>query len=251
MFLDKVGNHLYIGSSVNLNNRIINQHFLSAKGNLSKECIEKTHKVLFHRCLSKDDMKIKERYLINTLNPTYNEKLNNEAKFSFKLTIDEWEIFSLNKEYLINKRELNENRNLYKLKNHVIAVKNINNVNNPVFSAKIENFNNEDFCIYSRTVKDFWDEGQNRITKYFFIKINDEIFVDNEFLRQYQYCFDDFSRSFEFFKRMKNSYGLNRKDYLVLFYDGKKRVLIKLKTLINLNLLSNYPKCFQKIISNV
>jgi hypothetical protein len=104
MFLNEKEEPLYIGISINLTTRIEEQHFKSLNGNLSQECINETHSILYHSALSQDDMKIKERYLINTLNPKYNNKMNNDNKFSFTIEID-WKLYSIDKENLINKRE--------------------------------------------------------------------------------------------------------------------------------------------------
>jgi hypothetical protein len=104
MFLNDQEEPLYIGISINLTTRIEEQHFKSLNGNLSQECINETHSILYHSALSQDDMKIKERYLINTLNPKYNNKMNNDNKFSFTIEID-WKLYSIDKENLINKRE--------------------------------------------------------------------------------------------------------------------------------------------------
>lgn len=104
MFLNEKEEPLYIGISTNLTTRIEVQHFKSSNGNLSQECIEETHSILYHTALSGDDMKIKERYLINTLNPKYNNKMNNENRFSFTIEMD-WKLYSIDKEKLIEKRE--------------------------------------------------------------------------------------------------------------------------------------------------
>jgi excinuclease UvrABC nuclease subunit len=76
MFLDKDENPLYIGISKNLTTRIETQHFKSLNGNLSQECIDETYSILYHIAFSEEDMKLKERYLINTLNPKYNKTMN-------------------------------------------------------------------------------------------------------------------------------------------------------------------------------
>ncbi|WP_454059254.1 GIY-YIG nuclease family protein [Elizabethkingia ursingii] len=103
MFLDKDETPLYIGRSINLIKRVEKQHFLSQYGNLSDECLQLTKKVLYHECLSSEDMKIKERYLINTLEPYYNDKLNNKNRFSFTIDIN-WKYFSVNKEHILEKK---------------------------------------------------------------------------------------------------------------------------------------------------
>ena len=105
MFLDDNENPLYIGQSINLIQRIEKQHFLSEYGNLSEECIQITKQILYHECVSADDMKIKERYLINTLSPRFNISLNNNSRFSFTIDNIEWKYLSLNTELILEKKE--------------------------------------------------------------------------------------------------------------------------------------------------
>ncbi len=100
MFLDKDENPLYIGISKNLNRRIEAQHFKSLNGNLSQECIDETYSILYHIAFSEEDMKLKERYLINTLNPKYNKKMNKQNRFSFTIDID-WKLYNVDVENLI------------------------------------------------------------------------------------------------------------------------------------------------------
>ena len=87
MFLNKKEEPLYIGISTNLTTRIEVQHFKSSNGNVSELCIKETHNILYHVALSADDMKIKERYLINILNPKFNKSMNNKNSFEFKIDI--------------------------------------------------------------------------------------------------------------------------------------------------------------------
>lgn len=121
MFLDKLENPLYIGISINLVNRIETQHFKSSHGNLSQDCIFETNRVLYHQAVSIDDMKIKERYLINKLNPRYNEKMNNNSKFSFDIDLD-WKLYSIDTGKLIEIREKKQKK--LRLKNHIYTDKN-------------------------------------------------------------------------------------------------------------------------------
>ena len=100
MFLDKDENPLYIGISKNLTTRIETQHFKSLNGNLSQECIDETYSILYHIAFSEEDMKLKERYLINTLNPKYNKKMNKKNRFSFTIDID-WKLYNVDVENLI------------------------------------------------------------------------------------------------------------------------------------------------------
>lgn len=51
MFLNEKEEPLYIGISINLTTRIEEQHFKSLNGNLSQECINETHSILYHSAL--------------------------------------------------------------------------------------------------------------------------------------------------------------------------------------------------------
>jgi predicted GIY-YIG superfamily endonuclease len=117
MFLDVEENPLYIGLSENLATRIEVQHFKTSTGNLTQECIEKTSRVLYHKAESIDDMKTKERYLINTLNPKYNIKMNNKSRFSFTIDID-WKLYSLDLDNINTKKSLKTESFKNKLINH-------------------------------------------------------------------------------------------------------------------------------------
>ena len=119
MFSNEHEEPLYIGISTRLIPRIETQHFRGKSGNLSKECIEETHKILYHQATSSDDMKIKERYLINTLNPKYNNKMSNGNCFN-PIPVN-WLENDFNKEELL--RELKERKRSYQssaiiLRNH-------------------------------------------------------------------------------------------------------------------------------------
>lgn len=117
MFLNKNEEPLYIGISKNLTTRIETQHFKSKFGNLCKECIEETYKILYHQATSEDDMKIKERYLINTLKPKYNNKMNNKKSFDYKIQIN-WQQYEFKKEELLEKRYKNETKQHLKFRNY-------------------------------------------------------------------------------------------------------------------------------------
>lgn len=105
MFLNEIEEPLYIGISKTSVKRIETQHFKGKSGNLSKECIEETYKISYHQATSEDDMKIKERYLINTLNPKYNKQLNNGNGFNYPIPVD-WLEYDFNKnELLRNSKE--------------------------------------------------------------------------------------------------------------------------------------------------
>ena len=86
-FLSEEGEVLYVGMTGSIKSRINTQHFRST-GHLSDDCYREAKVVVFHECVSRDDAKIRERYLINLESPKYNNKMNNNSAFSF--TIDDW-----------------------------------------------------------------------------------------------------------------------------------------------------------------
>ena len=100
MFLNEFEEPLYIGISTRLVQRIEMEYFRGKSGNLSKDCIEETHQILYHQATSADDMKIKERYLINTLNPKYNNKMNNGNGFNYPIPVN-WLKHDFNKDELL------------------------------------------------------------------------------------------------------------------------------------------------------
>lgn len=85
---------LYIGkTSTDITYRMI-QHFLN--GHLESGVYKKVHKIYYSNCLNRDDMSIKERYLINKLNPKYNKEYNNNHSFNFEISDFKWIEFDLN-----------------------------------------------------------------------------------------------------------------------------------------------------------
>lgn len=86
-FLSEEQEVLYIGITGNIKSRINTQHFRSS-GHLSDDCYNEAKAVIYHECVSRDDAKIRERYLINLESPKYNSKMNNSNAFGF--TIDDW-----------------------------------------------------------------------------------------------------------------------------------------------------------------
>lgn len=120
MFLSEHEEPLYIGISTRLVPRIEAHYFKGKSGNLSKECIEETHKILYHQATSADDMVIKEKYLINSLNPKYNDKINNRNLFNYPISVN-WLEFNFNKDEIL--RDLKERKRSYQsstiiLRNH-------------------------------------------------------------------------------------------------------------------------------------
>lgn len=180
MFLNEAEEPLYIGISINLVNRIEAQHFKSSNGNLSQECIYETHRILYHQAVSSDDMKVKERYLINTLNPKYNVKMNNNSRFSFDIDFD-WKLYSLDKEEIL-KNKINKS-----LKNHP-TLKNHNHdfINQkPLKISSTKNIVRLCTCTldYQRLFYDYEYPERNRGSyhgvndDFFFMKINNDIYI--------------------------------------------------------------------------
>ncbi len=180
MFLDENEEVLYIGSSIHLIARIESQHFLSQHGNLSKDCILETYKVLYHQGVSDTDMKIKERYLITTLSPKYNDKMNKNDKISFEIPNINWKLYSLDIEGLIEKREsLSTKKNKIGLKNYEIdfskqSFLSINSLNNlwvlyVCFLGQTE-YLSEDAP--NRNTRGGYPEDQ-----FYLIKINNELYI--------------------------------------------------------------------------
>ena len=205
MFLDREENPLYIGQSINLIKRVEKQHFLSKYGNLSDECIYRTKKILYHKCISVDDMKIKERYLINLLSPEFNISLNNQSKFSFSIDID-WKYLPLDKEKIIEKKEENKIKNKL-LRNIHAKVVNQGTKTNIVYGARISKEFKDDYFKF-RMRKGFH-------CKYLIFKINEHVYLypsaDYWHLTNLKPT-KGYGKRFD--ENNKNKYGLLRSDYL-------------------------------------
>lgn len=189
MFLDKDEQVLYIGISIHLVKRIESQHFLSQHGNLSEECLLETYKVLYHQGVSESDMKVKERYLINTLAPQYNDKMNRNDKFAFEIPDINWKLYSLDIEGLIEKREcLSTKKNKIGLKNHEIdfskqSFLNINNLDNIwVLSPSMLGLNSMLGLLNEDLIKELPNEcrttrGGYPEDEFYLVKINNELYI--------------------------------------------------------------------------
>ncbi len=174
MFLNEKEEPLYIGISTNLTTRIEIQHFKSLYGNLSQECVEETHNILYHIALSGDDMKIKERYLINTLNPKYNIKMNNENKFSFTIDID-WKLYSINTDELIEIRSLKTQSSGKKITNHKNSIVKVK------YSWLDYGFyvNEDKYTYYKISEKKEGDFGEVITKQVLFILVNGEFYISD------------------------------------------------------------------------
>lgn len=90
-FIDGKGNIIYVGKTVNINNRM-QQHF-SDKGHLPKECYNSVAKIEYQKYKTESDSLIMETYYITKYSPKYN-KLGQSRDFP-TITFDEknWKIY--------------------------------------------------------------------------------------------------------------------------------------------------------------
>jgi predicted GIY-YIG superfamily endonuclease len=95
-FLNKDEEVIYVGITSNIKGRIRSQHFTEG-GHLPKDCYEEAQMVVYSECLSHDDARIKERYLINTLHPKFNTMMNNASKFNFVIDDFQWKYIAIDK----------------------------------------------------------------------------------------------------------------------------------------------------------
>lgn len=225
MFLNEIEEPLYIGISINLVNRIEAQHFKSSNGNLSQECIHETDRILYHQAVSSDDMKVKERYLINRLNPKYNVKMNNNSRFSFDIDFD-WKLYSLDKEEILKKRTNKPLNNYMKLKDHNHDFTNgknlkINSIKDIVCLCTCTFYYEKYFYDYEYPERN--RSGYHRVNDdFFFIKINNEVYI---------YCWEimDLFHDHEFFDSGNSNYILKDIKFLNDKYAEDDFVLIDCK----------------------
>lgn len=102
-FLDKNQKDIYIGITNDIKRRINQQHFTNF-GHLSESCYDETEYVIYSKCRSYDDARIKERYLINKNNPKYNLIHKNKSEFCFEINDFEWFYIPFDKNKLKNKK---------------------------------------------------------------------------------------------------------------------------------------------------
>lgn len=224
MFLDQEETPLYIGQSINLINRIEKQHFLSEYGNLSEDCIHKTKQVLYHECISADDMKIKERYLINTLSPEFNIALNNKSKFSFSIDID-WKYLPLNTEGILEKKEEKKMKKIEK--ERLIEASKTLHLSN-IYEVQIKNINTQTNAIYKAYIPSYLVVDYLKIEvfryQYLIFCIKNDLYIHtNDF--ELHNVFTKESPTYgvqKFNKEGFNKNGLRREDYLILESIGFK-----------------------------
>lgn len=170
MFQDYKGSSLYVGLTQSLDKRIKLQHFASSS-HLNEECLKATTKIVYHVCSCKDDMKIRERYLINRLNPKYNDKMKNDGQFSYQINF-QWNNFDFNSIDLLHRREINiYKKEIRKLKNHSCEVQKEKCGNSEINFCEIEDIT------FFRTVIKY--EGKFELIKMncLAIMVNNEIYV--------------------------------------------------------------------------
>lgn len=78
---------LYVGITKRMSQRLRREHF-TQNGHLDAACYRDARAIFYHECISHEDAAFREAYLIKTLNPRFNEKLNNPGKFSFSISFD-------------------------------------------------------------------------------------------------------------------------------------------------------------------
>lgn len=114
-FLDENQNDIYVGITNDIKRRITQQHFTS-RGHLSYKCYEEAEYVVYSKCYSKDDARIKERYLINKLSPKYNVVYKNDSVFNFEINDFQWIYIPFDKEKFFKSLEKAEEKELNSLK---------------------------------------------------------------------------------------------------------------------------------------
>ncbi len=102
-FLDENNEVLYVGRTGNITGRIRSQHF-SYNGHLPDKCYQQTTLVLYSKCLNEDDVKIKERYLVNKLKPKFNDHMNNGSDFNFIIDDFVWKYIPFDRNSAKEKR---------------------------------------------------------------------------------------------------------------------------------------------------
>ena len=218
MFLNEHEEPLYIGISKRLVPRIETQHFRGKSGNLSKECIEETHKIKYHQATSSDDMKIKERYLINTLNPKYNNKMNNGNDFNYSISV-EWEEYIFNKEELLKKRENNEYKSNLKFRNYNYDFQNQKllrlNTDRTIRTFCTCLLNHDEYYPNIEFPKRNWG-GYSLLDDFYFLKINNELYVFcSEILRHFYNT--EYPGDGSVIKTIKDVFSLRTKYFLDSF----------------------------------
>jgi predicted GIY-YIG superfamily endonuclease len=95
-FSDKFNDVLYVGLTTKLETRIEKQHLSKNESEYKVDWMSDIKTIEYTVCASLEDMKLKERYFINVLQPKHNKHLNKQHSFSFHIPED-WQIYDKKK----------------------------------------------------------------------------------------------------------------------------------------------------------
>lgn len=98
LILDENEAVLYVGLTKRKHERLTREHF-TPSGHVNQECYRDASFILYAECASKDDAVARERYLIKTLHPRFNENHNKPGIFSFEIPFD-WKYMPIDKSRL-------------------------------------------------------------------------------------------------------------------------------------------------------
>ena len=90
-FIDGKGNIIYVGKTVNINNRM-QQHF-SDKGHLSKECYNAVAKIEYQKYKTESDSLIMETYYITKYSPKFNKLQQSRDLPTLDLDKNKWKTY--------------------------------------------------------------------------------------------------------------------------------------------------------------
>lgn len=89
---------LYVGITKRKHERLTREHF-TPSGHVDPTCYREAKLILYTECVSQEDAAARERYLIKTRNPRFNEKHNKPGIFSFSMSFD-WQYLPVDKSRL-------------------------------------------------------------------------------------------------------------------------------------------------------
>ena len=148
-FLNIKSETIYVGKTKDIYKRI-KQHF-SNHGNLPYDCYIKTEKVVYAECSNADEMDIKEKYLINILNPYYNKQCKNHNEFDFVFSFNWHDVFFDKAKYIELMNENNYQIETMKFNNFELCFPNIQIkcCDILIWGAKLKFLKNEDTYSYN------------------------------------------------------------------------------------------------------
>ena len=98
-FLDSKGNIIYVGKTVNMDNRM-QSHF--TKGHLSKECYNSVAKIEYQKYKTESDSLIMETYYITKHSPRYNKLQQSRDSPTIQFEEGSWRTYKQFKPIQIN-----------------------------------------------------------------------------------------------------------------------------------------------------